>query len=295
MPKNLIDDLASAAPNRRNFLKKIGAATAAVSALSVAGVKSAEAQTTTELSVLQFALNLEYAEAEFYSYGLTGAGIESFGIAINGLANGSNPTSGGTTTGGMKVDFTNAPAGMMDILTQIASDERAHVALIRSALGGQAIAKPNINLYAYSSGFRDMYEFLRIGRLLEDVGVSAYGGAIGLLTTPLFITNTGRVLAAEAEHVSALRVLGVQLKITSPFVDAADLTPPPTGPAAVPLSVNPANGLTAVRTPGQVLYLAFGQIANVSQGGFFPTGVNGPFTTSSAPATAANLGTTPPA
>ena len=44
-----------------------------------------------------------------------------------------------------------------------------------------------------------------------------------------------------------------------------------------------------MRTPGQVPYLAFGNTQNVTKGGFFPTGVYGAITTSSGPATSANL------
>jgi hypothetical protein len=57
------------------------------------------------------------------------------------------------------------------------------------------------------------------------------------------------------------------------------------------LSINPSNGLPATRTPGEVLYLAFGGKANATSGGFFPYGVNGSITMSSGPATAANLAT----
>ena len=39
----------------------------------------------------------------------------------------------------------------------------------------------------------------------------------------------------------------------------------------------------------QVLYLALGMQANATHGGFFPSGLNGVITTSSAPATEANL------
>src|ERR1700761_7441768 len=105
---HLMDELAAASPNRRSFLKTLATATAGVSALSVAGLSSAQAQTSTEVEVLQFALNLEYLEAEFYTRVVNKEGIEAFGIGINGLANGSNPASGGTTTGPLGVYFNNA-------------------------------------------------------------------------------------------------------------------------------------------------------------------------------------------
>jgi len=71
--------------------------------------------------------------------------------------------------------------------------------------------------------------------------------------------------------------------------------PPPTGTQIQYLSINPANGLPAIRTAGQVLYLAFGNRAGANSGGFFPAGVNGAINTSTGPATAANLGTNPTA
>jgi Ferritin-like domain len=38
--------------------------------------------------------------------------------------------------------------------------------------------------------------------------------------------------------------------------------------------------LAAVRTPGQVLYLAYGNLANARSGGFFPKGADGYFVVS---------------
>lgn len=72
--------------------------------------------------VLGCALNLEYLEAEFYTYALFGASITSFGIGINGQANGSNPTTGGTTVGGNKVTFSNNLIFSHDIAAEIGSD-----------------------------------------------------------------------------------------------------------------------------------------------------------------------------
>jgi hypothetical protein len=285
----LIEELAAAAPNRRSFLKKIGAATAAVGALSIAGATPAEAQTSTEVAVLNFALNLEYLEAEFYTYGIYGQSITAFGLGIDGLANGSNPPSGGVTTGGAQVTFSNNLVFSQAILSEIGSDERAHVALLRSALGSAKIAKPNINLNALGFGFGNQNDFLRLSRIFEDIGVSAYAGAAGLLTTPAYITTAARILAAEAEHVATVRTQIARLSIATTQLDGADLIPPPSGPQNQYLSINASNGLPATRTPGQVLYLAFGGVANATSGGFFPTGVNGAITMSSGPATAANL------
>jgi hypothetical protein len=289
MPKNLIDEVVSASPNRRSFLKTIGAATAGVTALSMAGLSAAQGQTTTEVEVLKFALNLEYLESEFYTYALYGQGIELFGIGVGGEANGSNPTGGMVTSGGKKVDFTNNQVLTYQIVEQIGSDERAHVKLLRSALGSQVIAKPNLNLNALGFGFDSQADFLKLSRIFEDIGVSAYGGAAGLLTTPAIITTAARILAAEAEHVSSIRTQLSVLNIATTALDGADLVGPPAGGKIQVLSVNPSNGLPATRTPGEVLYLAFGGKANATSGGFFPSGVNGSITMSSGAATAANL------
>jgi hypothetical protein len=285
----MIDDLISASPNRRNFLKKLGLASAAVGALSIAAAPAAEAQTPTEVDILNFALNLEYLEAEFYTHAVTGKSITGFGIGINGHANGDNPPAGGATTGGSPIKFDLGEAFTKELAAEIGTDERAHVVLLRSALGKLAVAKPNINLGALGFGFGNHNDFLKASRILEDIGVTAYAGAAGLLTTPAIITTAGRLLAAEAEHVGAIRAQVARLGIVSSALDGADMPPPPTGKAGQFLSINDSNGLPATRTAGQVLFLAFGGKANAKQGGFFPTGLNGAIATSSEGATASNL------
>lgn len=294
MSKSIIPELVGAATNRRSFIKKIGIATAAVGALTVAETPSAQAQTNTEVMILNFALNLEYLEAEFYTYGQFGYGIEHFGIGTSGAAVGSNPITGGTTAGGSKVTFSNDLVFTKEILAQVGSDERAHVKLLRSFLGSAAIAKPNLNLDALGFGFGNQADYLKLARIFEDIGVSAYAGAAGLLMTPLVITTAARILAAEAEHVATIRTQIARLNVPTFALDGADLIPPPSGPQTQYLSINTSNGLPAVRTAGEVLYLAFGMKANAMQGGFFPTGVNGAITMSTHAATSANLATVPP-
>lgn len=164
MSNSMIQEVVKASPNRRKFLKVLGAASAAVGAATI-GAPTAEAQTSTEVAVLNFALNLEYLEAEFYTYGEYGYGIEQAGIGTTGTANGSNPTTGGVTTGGRKVTFGNDLVFTKEIINQIGSDERAHVTLLRSFLGSAAIAKPNINLAALGLGFGNQNEFLTLSRI----------------------------------------------------------------------------------------------------------------------------------
>jgi len=289
MPKNLTQELVAASPNRRSFLKTIGAATAGVTALSMAGALPAKAQTATEIEVLQFALNLEYLESEFYTYAVYGEGIEKFGIGTNGKANGSNPPGGGKTNGGKKFDYFEW--WTQDIIEQIGSDERAHVTLLRDALGLDKIAKPNIDLDALGLITGKPADFLRQARIFEDIGVSAYAGAAGLLSTPSVIQTAARILATEAEHTSTIRTQIYAFSVSTEALDGADIIPPPSGEKIEVLSVNPSNGLPAIRTPGEVLYLAFGGKKNATSGGFFPTGVNGAITRSTVPATAANLAT----
>ncbi len=293
MSENIIEEVVKASPNRRKFLKTLGAATAAVTAMGVA-TPSAEAQSSTELAVLNFALNLEYLEAEFYTYGQYGYGIEQFGIKTSGVAAGGNPASGGTTTGGKKVTFANSLIFSQQITAEIGSDERAHVVLLQSFLGSQAIAKPNLNLNALGIGFGSENEFLTLARVFEDIGVTAYAGAAYLLTTPLVIQTAARILAVEALHVGSIHTQIARLNIASPVLDGADLVPPPTGAQNQYLPINVSNGLPALRSVGQVLNLAYGG-AGLTQGAFFPSGINGAFagTASAAAATAANLTTQP--
>src|SRR3954468_12841773 len=87
-----------------------------------------------EVDILNFALNMEYLVAEFYTYATTGKSITSFGIGTHGRANGANPANGGTTRGSAKITFYKDESILHDVASQIGADERAHVVLLRGAL-----------------------------------------------------------------------------------------------------------------------------------------------------------------
>lgn len=278
MSKSIVPEVIEAASNRRSFVRKLSVAGAAVGAAATFGAKTAKADAATDAAVLNFALNLEYLEAEFYTYATTGNPITAYGIGIDGVTtNSGNPASGGYTAGGAVVPFSNSLVFSQDVAVAIAADERAHVALIRQALGSAAVAKPNINLNALGFGFGNQNDFLKLARIFEDIGVTAYAGAAPLLT-PQTLAVAAKILAAEAEHVANIRLQVARLGIpTSPQLDGVDILPPPSKPNQF-FSLD-SNGLAAVRTPQQVLYLAYAA-PNAAGGGFFPNGANGTFTTS---------------
>jgi|SRR5581483_1777016 len=276
--QNIISEMLEQAPNRRSLLKKIGMAGAAAgAAFATGGIKlNADPSSPTVVDVLQFALNLEYLEAEFYTTATMGKTIDQVGIGTSGTGN------TGPTTGWNQVNFSNSLVFTGAVAAQIGNDERNHVSLLRTALqnaGITPVAKPPINLGALGIGFANELQFLTLARIFEDIGVSAYGGAAQLpaVTSSPYIGTAARILAAEAEHVANIRLQVARLAVPTTALDGVDIIPPPSGTYF--FSIDPTTGLTALRTPGQVLFLAY-NAANATSGGFFPMGVNGNLVTS---------------
>jgi hypothetical protein len=276
---NLIKDLIAEAPNRRKFVRNLGIAGALVGAVAGTKGKAQTAPTIGDADILNFALNLEYLEAEFYTVATTGKPLATGGV---------NSTGGGTaglTSGGNMVAFTDTK--VQAVAMELAADEQTHVKLLQGAiagLGGTPVSKPAINLAALGIGFGSQNDFLAVARVFEDIGVTAYGGAAPLIVNKAILGYAARILAVEAQHVGNIRLLVAQNSVPTTALDGVDHLPPPTG--TLFFSTN-SMALTEVRTPGQVLFLAYGGKANVTSGGFFPNGVNGLLNTSSAAETTA--------
>ena len=285
---------------RRAFLKTAGMGTALAALASVtSGEAQAQAQSGDyDVAILNFALNLEYLEAEFYQRAVYGVGLDK--SLTGGLG------AQGGVRGGSKVAFKNSV--IQNIAAEIANDEKNHVIFLKNALGNKAVAEPIISLdtsftalaaaAGLPSGFNpyaDDFSFLLAAYVFEDVGTTAYNGAAPFITNKTYLAAAASILAVEAYHAATIRTLlfsqqnqffnnatalisklratlsgaqddqgigGDQSTLDGGFPSPANLTP--TDP----------NSLVFARTPRQVLNVVYGGV-NASKGVFFPDGANG--------------------
>jgi hypothetical protein len=252
---------------RREFGKSALTAGIVAAAGSLLLEREAEAAAT-DIDVLNFALNLEYLEAEFYTVAVTGTRIADLGIGTTG------PGTPGQTIGGAKVAFDDRTN---TVAMHVAADEQAHVRFLRAALGSAAIAKPAINLEALAIGFRNQNEFITLARAFEDVGVSAYGGAAALIQNKKLLTAAAQIALTEGQHAGVFRLLLRDADIPVPQLDNMDV--PPLGSPAGRLFQVDGQGLSTIRTTSQVLAILYANSnSGANAGGFFPSGLNGTIT-----------------
>lgn len=262
-----------------------------------------------DVDIFNFALNLEYLEANFYLTAAFGAGLTSADTSGTGRL--------GQALGGRKVNFTDT--AIMLFAREIAVDELAHVRYIRSVLGSSAVAQPTVNIAggpngAFTAAARaagvvgpngtfDPYasdeNFLLAASLLSDVGVTAYKGSARLITNPVYIEAAAGLLATEAYHSGLLRTNLYGKGLQEPNLDLAgkeakisDARDALDGPSDddQPIILNgkanivPANenGIVFGRTAAQVLNVVYLNAAAVTAGGFLPNGANGTINTSGA-------------
>lgn len=247
-------------------------------------------------SILNFALNLEYLEAEFYLRGATGEGLPEHLIGGTG--------SPGQVYGGRQVNF-RSPL-IKNIAREIAMDERAHVEFLRGALGNSAAARPRISLdrsfTAAATAARliqpgeafDAYasdrNFLFAAFLFEDVGVTAFKGAAPFISNKTYLDAAAGLLATEAYHAGIVRatlfsegladesvfdvvhkISAVRNAVSGPADDDQDLG------TRDEANLVPSDefGRAFGRTAAQILNIVYLQSAAGSSGGFYPDGLNG--------------------
>ena len=290
---------------RRGFLGGFGVAAAGAAGLAALGGAPNQAKAADiDIAILQFALNLEYLEAEFYLLAATGAGMGPPNV-------GANP---GPVTGGRKVNFSSALIGAY--AQEIASEERKHVLFLRAALGSSAVDRPAIDLQnsfvtlgqltGLSNNFdpfADDFSFLLASYIFEDVGVSAYHGAAPLITNTTYLDKAAGILAVEAYHAGLIRTLlfangyanqtyaisqlRAQLDGTYGTANNDDQGVGTVSNPHIVLAGDAMNGsapgtsgnnaIAYDRTTRQVLNIVYGGV-NATKGLFFPNGLNGTIT-----------------
>ncbi len=126
--------------------------------------------------VLNFALTLEYLEEAFYQMGVGKASL--------------------------------IPANVKPVFEQILKHESAHVALLKSVLGADAVAKPAFDFTAKGAfnPFNDYATFLILSQGFEDTGVRAYKGQAGnLMSNDMILTVALQIHSVEARHAAEVR------------------------------------------------------------------------------------------
>ena len=280
-------------PSRRQLVLKASLATlAAVGASRLAGlstVTAAEAENAaalTDADILNFALNLEYLEAEYYLRATTGKGLSASETTGTGKH--------GKVTGGAMVPFKTT--SIKEYAEEIAGDEKAHVGFLRAALGKSAIAEPTINLstswnhLAQAAGlgssfnpFANETNFLIGAFVFEDVGVTAYHGAARDIKNKDYLDAAAGILAIEAYHAATIRVVMYERGLSAQAQKISDLRNKLGGKGTDQgivlngkANITPAgaNGIAFERIPAEVLNIVY-EGGKSNDFGFFPNKVNG--------------------
>jgi len=162
------------ADSRTDFLKKavVGGGTFLAGGVLFGGFPKlalgAKSQSQ-DIAILNFALLLEFLEAEFYTQAVAGGELQ-----------------------GETLQFARV----------VGAHERAHVQFLQGALGSAARKKPRFN---FRGTTEDQGMFQATAVVLEDTGVAAYNGQGPNLSNPAYLAAAGSVVSVEARHAAWIR------------------------------------------------------------------------------------------
>jgi Ferritin-like domain len=162
---------------RRDFFKSLAVAGAGATAASMLLSGKASAQTD-DVEIANFALTLEYLEAEFYA---------------------------------MAVDSGVLSGDALGVVENLADHEAQHVTALKDLLnsvGATPVEKPTFTFP--EDALSSQASILDLAATLEPVGVGAYLGAAPLISSPDILAAAGSIAGVEGEHVVAVNwLLGV--------------------------------------------------------------------------------------
>jgi hypothetical protein len=125
-----------------------------------------------DAEILNFALTLEYLEADFYT-------VKGKQVGLSGQAKA--------------------------YAAQFGAEESEHVTALTAAikqLGGTPVKKPRFVFPA-----TDEHSFLALASVLENTGVGAYNGAGPSLQSKQVLASAGSIVQIEARHAAAIDLL----------------------------------------------------------------------------------------
>jgi len=167
--------------DRRTFIRGTAATIPATVALQMLGTRFAFAQSSDfadDVDVLNYALTLEFLEAEFYRQG-----------------NGKNLLSGKEA----------------QYLETVGADEDAHVAAITDTInkiGGTPVEAPGVD---FADSFDSREKYLTTSHVFENLGVSAYLGAAGFIKDKAILQAAAGIFGVEARHAAVVgNLLGLE-------------------------------------------------------------------------------------
>ncbi len=176
---------------RAAFLKKAGVGLGAVAiggafAGAVPGIARGQAIPASDIAILNFALTLEFLEAEFYAQ------------ANRNQAYGNNRE-------------------LRRFSTVVAQHEKVHENFLKKVLGAKAVAKPTFD---FKDTVTNGAKFAATAQVLEDTGVHAYLGQVPLIKTKAVLLGAGRILPVEARHAAWIRDIRFSGGTTAPTTPA---------------------------------------------------------------------------
>jgi hypothetical protein len=128
-----------------------------------------------DVDIVNFALTLEYLEAEFYTQAAK---------QVQGLS-----------------------SYEMRLTKELRDNEDAHVDALAATvkdLGGKPAAKPTFD---FGGAFGDRATYLKTANTLEDTGVSAYNGAGPSIRSADVLAAAGSIVQVEARHAALIRLV----------------------------------------------------------------------------------------
>jgi len=164
-------ELAETSASRRNFLRISAVGIGTALCASAQRARAAGGLSTSDISILNYALVLEYLQAAFYTE------AERSG-ALTGKA---------------------AQAARV-----VGATERAHVEAFLKLLGSQAVKRPTFNFQGVTE---HQQQFLKTAVAFEDLAVAAYKGQAPRLKSRGVLAAAVGIHSVEARHAAWMREL----------------------------------------------------------------------------------------